>query len=161
MIRRRDTGNNDRTDRRGAEQGTVVELHLFTAVAAARTKTESPKTAWSGLRVWVTLFVSRLGNTPLGKKGRGVSQEWVTLRGDLWDAATSQGRSATTSAKRLQVKFQSGINGLLPTCGGPLHLFRLELDLEPLRAQRGYCILRLICVRSFLAPCDQGQNVLV
>jgi hypothetical protein len=64
-------------------------------------------------------------------------------------------RSAPNRPKQAQIRHKRHFPE-----AGPLHLFRLELALADLRAKSGNRILRLIAVRSFLAPTNHPQKTI-
>ena len=104
-----------------------------------------------------------------GRSERFIAQVLAKHRGKIWffcyfrvkfmrlAKQGSSGSRRNSAALRL-LKVESGINGLLPTSWGPLHLFRFSLDQASLRAGRGDRLLRSSAVRSFLATSSQRQN---
>jgi hypothetical protein len=76
---------------------------------------------------------------------------WMRKLAEIRPPGGDSDNPPRTSTPLRLLKGESGINGLLPTFVGPLHLFRFSLDQASLRAGKVtvFCV-RQLCARSSL-----------
>jgi hypothetical protein len=107
----------------------------------------------AGLDFAIEKGLEHRGYVPKGLMAQDFVEYSPAIRPNKYHPRTRSGETCCSyGALRIRFKSKSGINST--SLRASLHLFRFGLDLEDAPHKRSHCILRLIAVRSCLAPID-------